>query len=199
MRWPALGAWALGSAIEGLASVIVIWRFTGRRTLSEASEARAGKAVAVSFFLLAPFIAVQATRDLLTVHHSQASTLGIVLTAASVVVMPVLGVAKQRLGRTLGSGATASEGIQNLLCAAQAAAVLMGLALTAAVGWWWLDPIIGLALAAVAVYEGVEAWHGRTVASSREAVGASGEGFRCVRPSYGCPKRRLEQSVRKRS
>ena len=156
----SLVGWALGSAIEGLASVIVIWRFTGGRTLSETSEARAGKAVAASFFLLAPYIAVQAARDLLTGHHSQASTLGIVLTATSVVVMPVLGIAKRRLGRILDSGATAGEGIQNLLCAAQAAAVLVGLALTAAVGWWWLDPIIGLALAAVAVYEGVEAWRG---------------------------------------
>ena len=156
----SLVGWALGSAIEGLASIIVIWRFTGARTLSETSEARAGKAVAVSFFLLAPYISVQATRDLLTGHHSQVSTLGIVLTAASLVVMPLLGIAKQRLGRILDSGATAGEGIQNLLCAAQAAAVLVGLALTAAVGWWWLDPIIGLALAAVAVYEGVEAWRG---------------------------------------
>ena len=143
-----------------MASVIVIWRVTGGRTLSETSEARAGKAVAVSFFLLAPYIAVQAARDLLTGHHSQASTLGIVLTAASVVVMPVLGIAKQRLGRILDSGAIAGEGIQNLLCAAQAAAVLVGLALTAAVGWWWLDPTIGLTLAAVAVYEGMEAWRG---------------------------------------
>ncbi len=156
----SLVGWALGSAIEGLASVIVIWRFTGARTLSETSEARAGQAVAVSFFLLAPYIAIQATRDLLTGHHSQASTLGIVVTAASLVVMPVLGLAKQRLGRILDSGATAGEGIQNLLCAAQAAAVLVGLALTAALGWWWLDPIIGLALAAVAVHEGVEAWRG---------------------------------------
>ncbi len=157
----SLVAWALGSVIEGLASVIVIWRFTGARTMSETSEATARKAVAVSFFLLAPYIAIQAGYDLLTGHHSGASTLGIILTAASVVGMPLLGIAKQRLGRTLDSGATAGEGIQNLLCAAQAAAVLVGLALTAALGWWWLDPIIGLALAAVAVHEGREAWAGQ--------------------------------------
>lgn len=156
----SLVGWALGSVIEGLAAVIVIWRFTGARTLSETSEATAQKAVAVSFFLLAPYIAVQAGHDLLTGHHSRPSTLGIILTAASVVGMPLLGIAKQRLGKTLGSGATTGEGVQNLLCAGQAAAVLVGLALTAALGWWWLDPLIGLALAAVAVHEGREAWRG---------------------------------------
>ena len=156
----SLIAWALGSAIEGLASIIVIWRFTGARTLSETAEARAQKAVAVSFFLLAPYIAVESTRDLLTRHEATISVLGIVVTTASLLIMPLLGLAKQRLGRRLDSGATAGEGTQNLLCAAQAAAVLAGLALTAALGWWWADPVVGLGLAAVAVREGREAWRG---------------------------------------
>jgi divalent metal cation (Fe/Co/Zn/Cd) transporter len=156
----ALVGWALGSAIEGLASIIVIWRFTGSRTLSETAEHRAQKAVAVSFFLLAPYIAVQAIRDLATHHETGTSILGIALTAASLVVMPALGVTKQRLGRRLDSGATSGEGIQNLLCAAQAGAVLIGLAATAWLGWWWLDPVIGLGLALVAIHEGREAWRG---------------------------------------
>jgi divalent metal cation (Fe/Co/Zn/Cd) transporter len=156
----SLIGWALGSAIEGLASIIVIWRFTGSRTLSETSERRAQKAVAVSFYLLAPYLVVESVRDLLTGHESGTSVLGIVVTAASVLVMPALGVAKQRLGRRLDSGATAGEGVQNLLCAAQAAAVLIGLAAVALFGWHWTDPVIGLALAAVAVHEGREAWRG---------------------------------------
>jgi divalent metal cation (Fe/Co/Zn/Cd) transporter len=157
----ALIGWALGSAIEGLAAVIVIWRFTGARTMSETAEGRAQKAVAISFFLLAPYIGVEAIQDLLTAHRPDTTVLGIVLTASSLLVMPVLGVAKQRLGRTLDSGATAGEGIQNLLCAAQAGAVLLGLALTAAFSWWWADPIIGLAIAAIAVHEGRAAWRGQ--------------------------------------
>jgi divalent metal cation (Fe/Co/Zn/Cd) transporter len=156
----SLIGWALGSAIEGLASVIVIWRFTGTRTLSETAERRAQKAVAVSFFLLAPYIAVESVRYLITGHESTTSVLGIVLTAASVVIMPALGLAKQRLGRRLNSGATAGEGVQNLICAAQAAAVLLGLALTVTLGWWWTDPVIGLLLAVIAIHEGHEAWHG---------------------------------------
>ena len=156
----ALIGWALGSVIEGLASAIVIWRFTGARTLSETAEGRAQRAVAVSFFLLAPYIAVEAVRDLITGHSAETSVLGIAVTAASLLIMPVLGVAKARLARTLDSGATAGEGAQNLLCAAQAAAVLLGLGLTAAFGWWWVDPVIALALAVIAIREGREAWQG---------------------------------------
>jgi divalent metal cation (Fe/Co/Zn/Cd) transporter len=156
----ALVGWGLGSAIEGLAAVIVIWRFTGSRTHSESAERRAERAVAVSFFLLAPYIAVEAIRALAGAEHPDTSTLGIALTATSVVFMPALGVAKRRLGAELDSGATAGEGTQNLLCAAQGAAVLVGLALNAAVGAWWVDPVVALGLAAWAVKEGREAWRG---------------------------------------
>ena len=74
--------------------------------------------------------------------------------------MPLLGIAKQRLGRTLDSGATAGEGVQNLICAAQAGAVVVGLAVTATLGWDWVDPAIALLLAGWAVKEGIEAWNG---------------------------------------
>lgn len=156
----SLLGWALGSVIEGLASVIVIWRFTGIRTLSETAEGRAQKAVAVSFFLLAPYLTVEAIRDLLAGHQAGVSRLGIIVTAASLIVMPVLGVVKKRLAAVLGSGATAGEGVQNLICAAQAGAVLLGLAGTAALGWTWLDPAIALLLAGWAIREGREAWRG---------------------------------------
>jgi divalent metal cation (Fe/Co/Zn/Cd) transporter len=157
----ALVGWALGSAVEGLASLIVVWRFTGARTMSESAEWRAQRGVAVSFWLLAPYIAIQAVRDLATPHPAAASVLGIALTASSVVIMPVLGITKQRLGRQLGSAATASEGIQNLMCAAQAAAVLVGLAVVAT--WpagWPIDPVIALGIAACSAREGRQAWRG---------------------------------------
>lgn len=158
----ALIGWALGSAIEGLASVIVVWRFTGSRTLSETAERRAQKAVAISFWLLAPYIVVEAGRDLIGGHHAEATLLGIVLTASSVAVMPVLGVAKQRLGVRLDSEATAGEGTQNLMCAAQAGAVLVGLAVTAAwPGGSWVDPVIALGIAGWSIWEGLESWRGQ--------------------------------------
>ena len=111
----SLIGWALGSVIEGLASIIVIWRFTGARTVSETSERRAQRAVAVSFFLLAPYIGVESVRDLGGAHEMTPSVLGVAVTAASLVVMPLLGRAKQRLGKRLDSGATAGEGMQNYL------------------------------------------------------------------------------------
>jgi divalent metal cation (Fe/Co/Zn/Cd) transporter len=156
----ALIGWALSSVVEGLASVIVIWRFTGSRTHSETSEATAQKAVAVSFWLLAPYVAIESARQLITAEHPQTSALGIAVTAASLAIMPALAIAKHRLGARLNSGATTGEGTQNLLCAYLAGAVLAGLAANAWLGWWWLDPLIGLAVAAVAIREGQKAWRG---------------------------------------
>jgi divalent metal cation (Fe/Co/Zn/Cd) transporter len=157
----ALTGWALGSAVEGLASVIVVWRFTGERTLSETAERRAQRGVALSFWLIAPYIAAESLRNLLGEHRSEATIIGIVLTATAVMLMPLLGYAKRRLGTKLDSAATAGEGAQNYLCAAQAAAVLVGLAITAVwSGGWWVDPVIGLAVAAMAVWEGIESWRG---------------------------------------
>jgi divalent metal cation (Fe/Co/Zn/Cd) transporter len=156
----ALVGFGLDSAIEGLASVIVIWRFTGSRTLSKTSERRAQRAVAVSFFLLAPYIAVDAVVTLAGGHHPATSWVGIALTIGSMVLMPPLGRAKQRLGRHLDSAATAGEGTQNMLCAYLAAAVLVGLLANALLGWWWLDPVAALFIAFVAVREGRETWRG---------------------------------------
>ncbi len=155
----ALVGWALGSAVEGLASVIVVWRFTGARTLSETAERRARHGVAISFWLLAPYIAAEAIRDLAGAHHPETSWLGIGLTTVALLVMPLLGRAKQKLGARLDSAATAREGRQNYLCAAQAAAVLTGLIITTvSPSGWWIDPAIALAIAAWAIYEGNTAW-----------------------------------------
>src|SRR3979411_590422 len=154
----ALVGWAVSSVGEGLASVIVIWRFTGTRTLSETAEARAQKAVAISFWLLAPYVAIASIRNLLTREMPETTLLGIGLKISSLLLMPALGIAKQLLGNRLSSGATAGDGAQNLLCAYLAGAVLVVLVGNSLWGWWWLDPIAGLLVAAVAIKEGREAW-----------------------------------------
>ena len=156
----ALVGWALSSVVEGLASVIVLWRFTGARTLSETAEGRAQKAVAISFWLLAPYVAIESIRNLLIREMPETTLLGIGLTISSLLLMPALGIAKQRLGNRLSSGATAGEGAQNLLCAYLAGAVLVGLIGNSLWGWWWLDPVAGLLVATVAIKEGREAWRG---------------------------------------
>lgn len=156
----ALLGFGLDSAIEGLASVIVIWRFTGTRRVSEQAERRAQRLVAITFFLLAPYIAQDSIRTLIAGDRAQNSWLGIGLSLASILVMPVLGRAKRTIGQRVGSGATAGEGTQNLLCAYMAAGVLFGLVANAALGLWWIDPAIALVIAALAAKEGREAWAG---------------------------------------
>ncbi|MGW1195655.1 cation transporter [Streptomyces sp. NPDC002536] len=156
----ALLGFGLDSVVEGLASVVIVWRFSGSRTLSETAEARAQKAVAATFFLLGPYIAYDAVSALATAEKPATSPLGIALSVASLIVMPWLGRAKRRLGAILGSGATTGEGTQNLLCAYLAAAVLLGLLANTLFGLWWFDPAVGLLVAGLAVREGVEAWRG---------------------------------------
>lgn len=156
----ALTGFGLSSVVEGLASVIVIWRFTGSRTHSATSEASAQKAVAISFWLLAPYVAVQSVLHLVNGEAASTSLAGIVVTVGSIIFMPLLGRAKLRLGARLGSGATAGEGTQNILCALLAGATLVGLLGQSLLGISWLDPLAGLFIAVVAVREGFKAWSG---------------------------------------
>jgi divalent metal cation (Fe/Co/Zn/Cd) transporter len=156
----ALIGFGIDSAIEGFASAIIVWRFTGSRLHSGAAERRAQKLVAIQFFLLAPYVAAEAIHKLVAGEHPSTSWLGMALTASSVIGMPLLGAAKVRLAHQLGSAATKGEGNQNLLCAYLAAAVLIGLAANTAFGLWWLDPAAALVIAAVAIREGRETWRG---------------------------------------
>ena len=151
--------WAASSFVEALASLIVVWRFTGRRTLSVTSEARAQRWVAASFFLLAPYFVVEAVRKLVNGGHTDTTVLAVALTASAIVLMPALGWAKLRLGRVLDSGATAGEGIQNLMCAVQAGGALIALA-GAGIGLGFLDPVAALVIAAIALKEGRDGWRG---------------------------------------
>jgi divalent metal cation (Fe/Co/Zn/Cd) transporter len=171
----ALVGFGLDSAIEGFASVIIIWRFTGLRVFSHDAEQRAQKLVAIQFFLLAPYVAFESIKGLIAGDHPDVSWVGIGLATGSVIFMPMLAIAKQRLADQLGSAATAGEGRQNMLCAYLAGALLVGLLGNALAGAWWLDPAVGLLIAGVAVREGAEAWRGEgcCVSSPLDGVGFS--------------------------
>jgi divalent metal cation (Fe/Co/Zn/Cd) transporter len=156
----ALVGFGLDSAVEGFASVIIIWRFTGSRVMSETAEHRAQKLVAIQFFVLAPYVAVESVRALAGGEHPDVSILGMLLAVFSLITMPLLGIAKQRIAEEIGSAATKGEGRQNVLCAYLAGALLIGLAGNAIAGAWWLDPVVGMLIAGVAVKEGLEAWRG---------------------------------------
>jgi divalent metal cation (Fe/Co/Zn/Cd) transporter len=168
----ALVGFGLDSAIEGFASVVIVWRFSGRRVFSHTAEVRAQKLVAIQFFLLAPYVAYESITALIDGDRAEVSWPGIALAVGSVVLMPLLGIAKQRLADQLGSAATAGEGRQNMLCAYLAGALLVGLLGNAAAGAWWLDPLVGLLIVAVAVKEGAEAWRGEGCCVSSPLDGA---------------------------
>jgi divalent metal cation (Fe/Co/Zn/Cd) transporter len=156
----ALIGFGFDSLIESLAGFIIVWRFGMRRRDSEAAERRAQQLVAVSFFVLAAYVGVEAMRTFFGEQHPEVSWIGIGLAAFTAPTMPLLARAKRRVGRALGSSATVGEAEQNMVCAYLSVALLVGLVLNAAFGWWWADPAAALVIAAVAVREGQEAWRG---------------------------------------
>jgi divalent metal cation (Fe/Co/Zn/Cd) transporter len=155
----SLIAWGASSFVEGLASVTIIWRFTGARLHSAGSERTAQRWVAASFLLFVPYVLYESLDRLVNGSDTTFSGLGAAVTVSAIVLMPSLGWAKIRLARRLGSPATAGEGVQNLLCAAQAAAALVAL-LGAGAGVAVLDPLAALAISAVAVRQCVALWRG---------------------------------------
>jgi len=163
----ALIGYGLDSTIEGVASIVIIWRFTGHRVHSDDVERRAQKVVAVTFFLLAPYILVGAAHHLLTGSKAQASWVGIGLAIISITLMPLFGRAKKRIGNRLRSSATAGEGTQNILCAYLSLAILIGLGANALFGLWWADPVVALIVAIVAIQAGVRTWRGQACADTR--------------------------------
>jgi divalent metal cation (Fe/Co/Zn/Cd) transporter len=175
----ALVGFGLDSAIEGFASVIIIWRFTGARIMSQGAEHRAQKLVAIQFFLLAPYVAVESVRALVGGEHPDVSVLGMALAVFSLTTMPLLGAAKQHIAEQIGSAATKGEGRQNVLCAYLAGALLIGLLGNAAAGAWWLDPLVGLVIAGVAVKEGAQAWRGDGCCVASPLDGFTPDGSAC--------------------
>jgi divalent metal cation (Fe/Co/Zn/Cd) transporter len=155
----ALVGFGLDSTVEVMSAVVIVWQFRG---LAEDRERRALKLIALSFFGLAAYVAVQAIIDLLRGSGPESSSVGIGLAIASLIVMPMLARAKRRNGNAMGSATVVADSNQTKLCAYLSAILLVGLILNATVGWWWADPIAALAIAALAANEGREAWRGET-------------------------------------
>ena len=158
----ALVGFGIDSAIEALAAGVIVWLYSGGRGSSQAAERRAQQLIAASYAILVAYVAVEAVRDLLGSHHPGVSWVGIGLAGFTAPTMPLLALAKRRVGHRLGSSATVSEAAQNQICAYLSIALLVGLLANALAGWWWADPVAALAIAAVAAKEGVDAWRGES-------------------------------------
>ncbi|HEY7432178.1 MAG TPA: cation transporter [Streptosporangiaceae bacterium] len=181
----ALAGFGLGSLIEVSSAVAVGWQFSARDpAVRQAREHAALRVTAVSFFALAAFVAVDCARSLLG-SSARPSLAGIVLAAASLVVMPCLSLAQRRAGRQLGSASAVADSRQELLCACLSAVLLAGLAVNASFGWSWADPAAGLVIAAAAVREGGNAWRGDTCCTAPAHRG-SGERRAGCEPGCAC-------------
>ena len=162
----ALIAFGFDSMIEVLSAFVVTWQFRGelRGGFDEDRERRALGLIAVTFFILAAYVVVESTRDLAAGGGGTGtSAVGIVLAAVSLVVMPALAWAKWRTAARLGSPTLQADSHETLLCSWLSAALLGGLVVNAAFGWWWSDAVAALIIAALAAREGVEAWRGADV------------------------------------
>lgn len=157
----ALIAFALDSVVESSSAGVLLWRLrtegSGRRT-SEEAERVAVRLVAIAFAALAVYVAAHAGYDLARGHRPEASSIGLVIAAVSVVVMPVLAWRKRLAGRALDSRALRADATQTQLCTYLSMFLLVGLGANAAFGWWWADPAAGLAIAAFAAKEARELW-----------------------------------------
>ena len=156
----ALIGFGLDSVIEVSSAAAVAWQFAGRDP--ETREKTALRVIAFSFFALAAYVTVESLRALIGGADAEHSSIGLILAAVSLAVMPGLSYAQRRAGRELGSRSAVADSKQTLLCTYLSAVLLVGLALNSLFGWSWADPAAALVIAAVAVKEGREAWRGDT-------------------------------------
>ncbi|MBY0287084.1 MAG: cation transporter [Mycobacteriaceae bacterium] len=154
----ALIGFGLDSVVEISSAAAVSWQFSAADP--EAREKTALRFIAFSFFALATYVTVDAVRALAGIGEARPSTVGIVLAALSLAIMPVLSLTQRRAGRELGSLSAVADSKQTLLCTYLSAILLAGLLLNSVLGWSWADPVAALGIAAIAVREGVNAWRG---------------------------------------
>ena len=167
----ALVGFGLDSLVEMSSGLIILWQF--RHTMPETRERTALRAIAISFYALAAYVTVESVRSLVTGEGGQTSRVGIIIAALSLIIMPTLSWAQRRTGRQLGSATVVADSKQTLLCTYLSAVLLVGLVLNATLGWWWADPLVGLAIAALALREGREAWKGEACTCIPDLGGTS--------------------------
>lgn len=154
----ALVGFGLDSIIEVTSALALSWQFSSKDP--ERREHLTLRVIALSFFALAAFVALDAVRSLTGAGEARHSTAGIIIAALSLAIMPVLSWAQRTAGRELGSRTAVADSKQTLLCTYLSAVLLIGLVLNSTLGWWWADAGAALVIAGIAVREGINAWQG---------------------------------------
>ncbi len=154
----ALTGFGLDSVIEFCSAAIVIWQLRGE-IRGQDRQTRAVRLIGVTFFALAAYLTAESIHDLVTRARPGESIPGLAVSAAALIVMPVLAIAKRRTGQALGNRTLIADSAETAFCAWTSAATLTGVGLNATLGWWWADPAGALIIAALAVKEGLETWH----------------------------------------
>ena len=155
----ALIAFGVDSVIEFVAAAVVLRTFRAEQTgRAGRSEKRALQVIGVTFFLLAAYILADSAYTLIAASKPETSVPGLAVTAAALVVMPLLSFLKRRTGSRLGSPMLLADAAESLFCAYLSATVLVGLLLNVSLGWWWADPVAALAVLPLVINEGLEAF-----------------------------------------
>jgi divalent metal cation (Fe/Co/Zn/Cd) transporter len=174
----ALLGFGLDSLIELASASAILWLYTGSRGGSHVAERRAQQLIAVCFAALALYLTLDAVYTLAGSTHPDTSWPGAGVAVGAILFMPLLARAKGHVAAQLGSAATAGDAAQSWLCAIAAGAVLLSMLANGALGWWWLDPIAGFGIAALAVREGRDAWAGEVCGDCAPIGFEPGEGRR---------------------
>ncbi len=160
----ALVGFGIDSIVEVSSGAALLWRL--HQDHDESRRARVEgltlRAVGVSFFLLAVYITWESLETLITAEAPERSLPGIVLTAFSIVVMPLLARAKRRVAKGIESRALEADAKQTDFCMYLSVIVLGGLLLNALFGWWWADPAAALVMVPIIAKEGRQAWQGKS-------------------------------------
>jgi divalent metal cation (Fe/Co/Zn/Cd) transporter len=161
----SLIGFGLDSVVEVSAALVVTWRLAAERRggCTQEADRRATRAIAVTFLVLAGYVGADAISRLANGERPDSTTVGIVLTAVSLVVMPFLARAKRRVAPVLGSRAQQAEADQTRLCAYMSGVVLVGLVANTALGWWWADPLAAIGIASLALVEAIRTWRAESL------------------------------------
>ena len=162
----ALVGFGFDSGIEVAAATVVLWRLRADirgGVVDEGRQRLALRFIAMTFFLLAGYVIVEGVRDLVTGAAPDTSPVGIALTGASIIIMPLLARAKRRAGQAMGSQLVVADAAETRLCAWLSVSTFAGLVGFAVLGWTWIDAVAGFVIAGFAITEGREAWEGELV------------------------------------